>query len=801
MEYEDAAKKISELRVWFSEIKETLNEASTRAHLIDRLIFECLSWPRDSVDMENPHSGYYSDYVLSPMRPAVIVEAKKEGEYFRVPIGKNTRRKYEINSLLRRNSELKAAMEQVAGYCQSRGVPLGVVCNGHQLVAFVAVRSDGIPPMDGQALVFDSLETIEGDFLTFWNYLSLPGIKQNSLVSYLLGETEPNVPPKLSATISDYPGIKSRNIAQTDLHIVGELILEDITRYRDFERRFLRQCYSKSGALSHYALVSRQILAARYAALQQSRVDAPSTIPAVKKEGVSQDLFAEGISRRPILLLGDVGVGKTAFIRNLLLVEGDDLLDDGLFLYIDMGSRATLGQDIGSFIMSELKRQLRDDHGVDILRNSFIRGVYNVAIERFRESIYSPLREEDPSAYRLKEIDYLESLVSDEREHVRMSVEHMAKGRMKQVVIVIDNADQRTEDIQQKAFLAAQEIAEHWEATVFVALRIETFYRSQRSGTLSGYHPKAFTIAPPRIDTVIEKRLNFALLLTSGELPVRNLGDAIGINLERMDSIIRVLLRSLGENRDLVEFLDNIAGGNVRLALDLVRGFLGSGHVNTDKIIQIFEQTGRYIVPLHEFYRAVAYGDHEHYDPNSSPIANLFDLRSVDPKEHFLTPIFLSFLHTTSGTDANSGFVESDRVFDQLQGFGFLTTQIEQSLTRSRRHRLVETDLSNTEDQEHLAPKTIRITTIGAYHIQRLVGQFTYIDTIIVDTPILCEAYRTRIRDVWAIRHRIDRAELFLAYLSECWANLEGLSTYFSWSNTENKIRQHIRMIKGKIQT
>ncbi len=798
MEYEDAARKISELRAWFSEIKETLNEASTRAHLIDRLIFECLSWPRESVTMENPYDGDYSDYILSPARPAVIVEAKKEGLYFKVPIGK-TRRKYAIDSLLRGNSELKAAMVQVARYCQARGVPLAVVCNGHQLVAFVAVRSDGTPPMSGQALVYDSLKTIEKDFLTFWNYLSLPGIKQESLLSGLLGETRPSVPPKLSASISNYPGIKSRNVAQTDLQIVGELVLEDVTRYRDLEPRFLRECYSKSGALSHYALVSKKMLAARYAALHQSRTDTLSTVPAVHREGVSQDLFVEGLSRRPILLLGDVGVGKTAFIRNLLLVEGDELSDDILFLYIDLGSKATLGQDVGSFIMSDLKRQLRDDHDIDILRNSFIRGVYNLDMKRFRDSIYSPLREEDPAAYRMKEIEHLEKLVSDEREHVRMSIDHIAKGRIKHVIIVIDNADQRSDDIQQKAFLAAQEITEHWEATVFIALRIETFYRSQRLGTLSGYHPKAFTIAPPRIDTVLEKRLNFALQLTSGDIPLVNLGDDIGINLERLDSVIRVLLQSLEENKDLVEFLDNIAGGNVRLSLDLVRGFLGSGHVNTDKIIQIFEKTGHYRVPLHEFYRAVAYGDHEHYDPNSSPIANLFDLSSVDLKEHFILPIFLSILQTASSTDGNSGFVESDRVFDQLQGIGFVARQIKHSIRRSMRHKLIETDLSDVDDEKYLLPKTIRMTTIGAYHIQRLICQFSYVDTVIVDTPILNAEYRAQIRDVQVIGSRIERADLFMLYLDECWRNLQGLNTHFDWPHTVHILRKNIGVIKNRI--
>ena len=68
-----------------------------------------------------------------------------------------------------------------------------------------------------------------------------------------------------------------------------------------------------------------------------------------------------------------------------------------------------------------------------------------------------------------------------------------------------------------------------------------------------------------------------------------------------------------------------MSAGNVRIALDRVKGFLGSGHVDTEKIIQTFEDGG-YIIALHEVLRAVIYGDSIHYEPDRSPIANLFDL-------------------------------------------------------------------------------------------------------------------------------------------------------------------------------
>ena len=77
---------------------------------------------------------------------------------------------------------------------------------------------------------------------------------------------------------------------------------------------------------------------------------------------------------------------------------------------------------------------------------------------------------------------------------------------------------------------------------VFLTLRPETFHNSKKIGTLSGYHPKAFTISPPRVDLVVERRLEFALKITSGEIPVEALG-IVALRLNVLDDLIRIFRR------------------------------------------------------------------------------------------------------------------------------------------------------------------------------------------------------------------------------------------------------------------
>src|SRR5258708_3394384 len=243
---------------WNQSKADERNEATTRLQLIDRLFFKCLGWEENDVVAEKAHDREYADYTFYPLpgRSVLIVEAKRQGLYFELPVGSD-RLEYLLPTLMHDYRDLKSAIEQAAQDCQSRGVPFGAVCNGHQLVAFVAVRTDGQPPLEGRAIVFPSLESMYAKFRTLWNVLSKPGVEQRTLSTHLIGDSLPKLPLKLSKTISAYPGLKNRNPFQADLQILSEAIMEDVSRSREMEARFLYECYSPSGAIPQFSLASK----------------------------------------------------------------------------------------------------------------------------------------------------------------------------------------------------------------------------------------------------------------------------------------------------------------------------------------------------------------------------------------------------------------------------------------------------------------------------------------------------------------------------------------------------------------
>ena len=783
--YSTCRDKIAELAEWYDQNAAQRNEATTRLQLIDRLFFDCLGWSRDDVYLEEPHDGKYADYTFLFPRKLLIVEAKKEGVYFDLPAGP-PRLEQSIQSLLKTTPELRAAMGQVARYCQQRGVPYAAVTNGHQLIVFVASRSDGKPPFEGVGIVFSSLRQMRDSFIDLWNLLSKNALEQQLLRSRLIGQAEVNLPRKLSATIRPYPGTKGRNPFQSNMKAVSEFILEDVARARELERAFLRACYCASGALSEYSLLNKQMLQARYAALFDSERPGPATAPAVEYGVVNPELLAQSFSRRPILLIGDVGVGKTTFIRRFIS-DDPSFATSAIAIYINFGSTGTLTADLRLYIVNEIDRQLAEDCEIDTQEESFVRRLYSFELDRFAAGVNKPLGAKKPGLYQQKEIEFLEQLTNNREEHTRRALAEISGRLRKQIVIFLDNTDQRTEQDQQAVFLIAQEMADRWQAMIYVTLRPETYHASMRRGALTGYHPKAFTIAPPRVDRVIRKRLIFGLRLTSGQIPLGAAVHGSHMDLASLEILLRVFLRSTTRldasprKDDLMRCVENLSSGNVRLALDLVLGFFGSGHVDTQKIITKVRDEGGYFIPLHEFHRAIIYGDNVHYDSSRSPIANIFDITTVDPKEHFLQPIVIAYLRHPAIERTDEGFVPVEKVYEYCQGLGFVPEQIDVAIIRCFGKRLIETAARRIPIPGKIDGFGIRPTPIGLYHIHELLGNFSYLDAVVVDTPILDPQLEQHITDVHTLADRIQRAFIFREYLDRAWRFFHPTNLPLDW--------------------
>ena len=124
-----------------------------------------------------------------------------------------------------------------------------------------------------------------------------------------------------------------------------------------------------------------------------------------------------------------------------------------------------------------------------------------------------------------------------------------------------------------------------------------------------------------------------------------------------------------------------------------------------------------------------------------------------------------------------------------MQDWGFTPNATEASLRRANNKKLIETPQRVTFDEDEGGligemPDCFRITTIGAYHLLRWIGEFSYLDAMSYDTPILEKEIFEHLSPKIAsfkISDRLDRARTFRRYLNKAWRRSKLSPQYFNW--------------------
>lgn len=621
------------------------------------------------------------------------------------------------------------------------------------------------------------------NFAAFWKLLSPDAVLSGRTRAVLTEHGSLSLPQKVSKLIPDFGGTRYRNTHQQTLSHLSSVLIEDIPTIDAVEREFLDRCYCAPGGLSKHALISESILVSRYKTVASG---AAAAIAGAASSLLNPEVWAEAVKRRPVIILGDGGVGKTTFIKRLLLGNPNISATD-IIIHVDFGTEGTFDGDVEMHIVSKVISHLDEKYGIEVFEHDFVREVWASEIAKFKRGLNRNLFNTDPDEAERKLLEHLEKITDDVTRHIQASVKHIVRNRSRRVVIVLDNSDQRTSTVQEEVYLRAQEIGKTWDSMVFVALRPYTYYRSKRGGKASAYANRVFTVLPPRPEEVLEKRLNFALDVVEGRVPLPN--SVINLKIETVAAVLRALKVSLRRNEELAEFLANITGGNVRDLIWITARFIGSANVDFDKIVQLMTDNETYYIPVHEFQKEILLGEFNYYDSTSSLAHNLFDIKRPSTREHFLDLYILGFMLDWSTQKDSDGFVRKRQIIDEMEKLGFEETIIVEHLAQLNTKNLVENNLRieplHVDDGLFsLELQSFRITTIGAYHRNRWAGEFSFLDCMCIDTPILDEGFRDIIAKNCAsfvIGDRLDRSIAFRDYLNQCWVDQGVVTSYFNW--------------------
>lgn len=774
------------------------NEQTTRLRAIDTLLFDVLRWNKSNVETEKySRSAGYADYAFGNAPSfCLVLEAKREGASFILPEGVPSDRPVPFDLLARESKAAEDALRQASSYAMELGSPFIAISNGHQWIltlTFVVNK----PLTSRNVRAFSSLDAIEGNFRIFWDSFSPLAITTNLPTVSLLESRFDPPPAKLSCTISNYPAPAERNVLRNALNAVIEPFWAEATQ-KDSDADFLRHCYIRPSERSDdFHLATELITQWR----NRQPIDTTSITPLVQSK--TWNLITGFTTNKPIVILGRVGFGKSIFLQYLRRIHAAEQLQSYIQIDCNFLDRPDTPDDVAAYIHREVDRQLLDDYNIDITDDSFARGVLNLDLQRFHRSSEGQLYRQNADEMARAEAGLISRQQQDKHSYLARALRHLRRGQQKSLAIFFDNLDRRQDAIQEAAFLQASAIARDWDALLFICLRPGTFQRSQAEGVLDAIAPRMIAVSPPRTDTMLRRRFQYAIDAISlrksgehnwGQLPSDN--PARVAELRKAKHFFEICEDSFRRNRELGLLFSAVANDNARLVLQYVQQVIRSGHLNTGKMLAALDERGGYTIATHETLRALLYGDYQHYDPVESLFVNVFDLEHSEPREHFSRLLALGFLSRANLDSRTYGYRNREDVLAYLHALGYTGAHTDNVLRVLYEAKCIEGSVFDVPYQE--SGDALRITALGRYHVTELVRTFVYIDAVVVDTPIMDEVARRECSHVAELNERLARGRAFLRYLNHCSEELLDGAAIELWNSIHTAVERDITTIEAR---
>lgn len=773
------------------------NESTTRMRAIDTVLFDVLAWDKRDVETERYcRAEGYADYVFSTKNiPAFVLEAKKSGIDFVLPDRVFENRPYVFGLFAKECSAAAKALQQSIGYAATLGARYVGISNGHQwLLAMTFVQDQ---PLDARLVyIFESFDAILERFSNFWSCFSPQGVEQNSASKYLIDNLKLPAPPKLSSFVPGYPIPATRNVFQNELSYILDYVWQVMSE-DEGSLTFVQNCYVNPGSHEDILALVRELIQKRKnedEILQKYDIESIDTLP---------HKLAHLPSERPFVILGEVGRGKSSFLKYLRFVAAKDELKNYIQIEFNFLDRPDKANEIPDFVYYEVERQLRENYKIDIYENSFVRGVLHGDLQRLRATPKGTLLAEKSEQYNELEIEEIGRIQSDRHSYLAKVFHHLKRGREHSLALFFDNLDRRDSDIQEQAFLKASAMARDWSSLVFICLRPNIYYRSQESGVLDAIAPTAFTVGQPDLSLVLKRRFAYAKRIAEGQslnynlvksAPSRN----ISLDLPKVAKIFESCEFAAWKRHGIIPTLEAVSNGNIRRLIDFARRILCSGHLDTKKILSRIQESGHYYIPDFEGVKTLLYGDYMQYDPSKSPFINLFDVQHADPTEHFFRLATLHYLARIPGDAPIGGYVKFSDLLMYLSTLGYSHNPSTEIIKVMIEKQCIRKGFDPNKPLS--GDDRIKITSLGKYHLYSLASIFQYVDAVIIDTPILDAEIRKQIHHVHTIIDRLKRTELFLKYLDDLKGYIRDGEVRTFWESLSSKAKANIEEIRQRLR-
>ena len=760
-----------------------LNEADTRHQLIDRVFHEVFDWPRQRTKCEHHVESGYADYVLLDRAgdPLLVVEAKRTGISFTLPADSVASRltRFLTLSTLTSDPVILTTVEQVRSYASDLGCEYAAVTNGLQWI-FFRTFAPGKNWKRLRAFVVQSIDWFGASYTEAVSTLSYAAIAENrSLRSLLVPSLNANREIYYAKErIDHFSATVNANKFSRYLRPIANKYFKNL---EDAEERFFDACYVRQREYeSAFTGLTEVIHDALTPYLEQYGIQQTDDTDRGGRIGnrIIRSL-KDSKSADVVVLFGGKGIGKSTFLRRLLIQSPPQFLSKhATVVRLDLLNIPDDVETIREHVWKQLIVELDVDRLLDKDRSVLLE-LYADRYEVAKKQTLVGIPEESIEYHQT-----LNTLVGDwkaDLEHTASRLADYWRMQHRGVILVVDNTDQYRGETQDYCFTLAQQLAGHLDCLALISMREERFQRSRVHGVLDAFQNSGYHLSAPLPHQVFLTRLSYISQLLKSRTLVEEFLPVVNYEAQEKDDLLRffaILSNEFhkGEQSPLYSFLVACAHGNIRLALELFRGFLISGYTNVGEMVEV--TTNLWTLKTHQVVRPLMTPDRFFYEESDSQIPNLYKIRSKAKGSHFTAIRVLRRL--SAGADPNNPhFISLADVRDIFVNTYDLADDLEQCLDVLLRTGLIESN--NRLDEYSSDIDDIRITQYGVYLLGQIIHEFTYLDLISTDCGVYSqttandlehfgtEDYRLfrSTKKLERVKIRISKVRCFLDYLSD----------------------------------
>lgn len=727
-----------------------MSESDTRSKLIDVILLNILGWEESDIIREGHVDSGYFDYKISMAGFSLIIEAKKHFKEFVLP--NQNKRRCKLEAIYSSNKEV---IDQIRHYLVDCGCDIGVITNGKQFIIAKFINTNGISWKQNSCIIYNGVDDIVSNYVEFWNTLSKESIINNCGIKQLF-DAEESFSKTVFSSILDKDNEIVRNDLSAKIAPFIDKAFGDIfnSNEEDDDIEFIRECYVENKEVIKNKRELRGLFRDTPPKLNE-------VVQAINIDSISSQITNEiksfptqsinSATPKPIIIIGTKGAGKTTFLNFLFKTESDEnSMKDNPYLFVNL-MKYYNGTDCVDFenIYKELQIQFCERYPeFNINSLEVLKRIYIKEINQNNKGIWRYCFENNQDEYQKELASFLKNKMIDSQKHFMAINKYLTREIHKRIVVIFDNADQLSDEIQKQVYLNACSINTQAKFGVIISLREGYYYNWRNRSPFNAFMCNAYHIAAPNYGQVLQKRLNYLVKNIQFSKSHSFTGSVRDkqylLSEEKIEEFFMGIENSLfgEENAPILDFLRHMSFPNIREGLNLFKTFLISGYTDVSEyVLRVLFNKGdhRVIIPIHEFVKTIALENKLYYNHRSSRIQNLFYPSSPN-SDYFIKYYLLKMLDEQLSFEGNiNKYIGYDKLLNTFQEYGYREDVINKELEVLLMDNFIETDkLLSDVSWTNLPKQTflITITAKGHYYITKLINRFYYVELVLQDTPL-----------------------------------------------------------------